>query len=381
MKSNLIHLMLLLPLPALILFLEKRIRVIRWLSPIVVCYIIGIVVGNMPFVSFDHTFLRLIAELSVCLATPMLLFSCDFLKWLHHSKNSLISFSLGTIAVVIVSFLAFLIFNEHVVDGWKVAGMTVGLYTGATVNLTAIGIALDVNEETFIVLNSADLLFGGIYFFFLITMGKRALGLFLPRFSGYHGKGSQDGGVPDPDPENTPIKKIIREISVSLGISSGILAVATGASYLILGKISSTIIILAITTCGIALSFNQRIRRLRFNYATGDYLLLIFALALGSLASYSDLVSGNLSLVLFCAVVVFGSVTLHLLASFFFGLDDDTVIITSAAVMYGPAFILPIAGAIRNREIVVAGLSLALLGNAFGTYLGIGLAYLLKYFF
>jgi uncharacterized membrane protein len=80
-------------------------------------------------------------------------------------------------------------------------------------------------------------------------------------------------------------------------------------------------------------------------------------------------------------VVVFGSVTLHLLASFFFGLDDDTVIITSAAVMYGPAFILPIAGAIRNREIVVAGLSLALLGNAFGTYLGIGLAYLLKYFF
>jgi uncharacterized membrane protein len=99
------------------------------------------------------------------------------------------------------------------------------------------------------------------------------------------------------------------------------------------------------------------------------------------MASYTELVTGNLYLVLFVAIVVFGSVMLHLLFSYFFRLEDDTVIITSAAVIFGPAFILPVAGAIKNREVIVAGLSLALLGNALGTYLGIGLAYLLNYLF
>jgi uncharacterized membrane protein len=63
-----------------------------------------------------------------------------------------------------------------------------------------------------------------------------------------------------------------------------------------------------------------------------------------------------------------------------FRIDIDTTIITSAAALYGPAFIGPVAEGIRNREVVVSGLSLALLGNAFGTYLGIAVAYLLLSF-
>jgi uncharacterized membrane protein len=377
----LIHIVMLLLLPALIIYSAKKVRIIRWLSPIVVCYIIGIVAGNLPFVSLDRELLRTLAEVSVCLATPMLLFSCDFMKWLKNSRNTFLSFFLGTVAVVIVAVLAFLIFNGSILDGWKVAGMTVGLYTGATVNLTAIGIALDVNEETFIVLNSADLLFGGIYFFFLITIGKKVMGLFLPRFKGYNG--GQEQGL---SAQNIPVLKITRakaviQVLISLLISFGILAVALGLSFLLTGKMASTLIILIITTLGIAFSFNKKISTLRFNYETGDYLLLMFALALGGMASVSELMTGNLPLVLFCALVVFGSVLLHLAASFFFRLDDDTVIITSAAVLYGPAFILPVADAIKNREVIVAGLSMALLGNAFGTYLGIALAYSLKYLF
>ena len=381
MLPTVIHILVLLLLPALVIRLARRVRVICWLSPIVVCYILGIIAGNLPFLSLDRELLRTVAEVSVCLATPMLLFSCDFMKWLKNSRNTFLSFFIGTVAVVLVSFLAFLLFNGSLFEGWKVAGMTVGLYTGATVNLTAIGIALDVNEETFIVLNSADLLFGGIYFFFLITLGKKVLGLFLPRFQGYiadPGEAALPEDAPKPAP-GTPWA--ISQVLISLGISLAILALAVGLSYLLTGKMASTLIILVITTLGIVFSFNKRISRLRFNYETGDYLLMMFALALGGLASVSELVTGNLPLVLFCAMVVFGSVLLHLLASYFFRLDDDTVIITSAAVLYGPAFILPIADAIRNREVILAGLSMALLGNAFGTYLGIALAYTLHHLF
>lgn len=381
MLLTVIYILTLLLLPALVNYLSTRVKLIKWLSPIVVCYIIGIIVGNLPWVTLDHGLLRMVAELTVCLATPMLLFSCDFLKWLKNSRSTFISFSLGTVAVVIIAFLAFLIFNDSVLEGWKVAGMTVGLYTGATVNLTAIGIALDASEETFIVLNSADLLFGGIYFFFLMIAGKKVLGLFLPKFKGYPLNESAPVTRSDISSPASAKRTAATEILVSLLISVAILGSAAGLSILIAGEISSTLVILVITTLGITLSFNKKISKLRYNYMTGDYLLLMFALALGGMASVTELVTGNLPLVLFCAMVVFGSVLLHLLASFLFQLDDDTVIITSAAVLYGPAFILPVANAIRNREVIVAGLSMALLGNAFGTYLGIALAYSLKHLF
>jgi uncharacterized membrane protein len=376
-----LHITVLLLLPALVLYLQERVRLIRWLSPIVVCYIIGIVAGNLSFVTLDNKLLRTVAEVSVCLATPMLLFSCDFLKWLRNSRTSFLSFFLGMLAVVIVSCIAFIVFRDRINEAWKVAGMAVGLYTGATVNLTAIGIALDADEKTFIVMNSADLLFGGIYFLFLITLGKKTIGLFLPGFKGYNGHIDSADGNKEPELK-TPLKKrATAEIALSLAISTAILAFAFGLSMLFSKEASSTLIILVITTCGIILSFNKKINRLKYNYETGDYLLLMFALALGGMASYAELVSGNLPLVLFVASVVFGSVVLHLLLAYFFRLEDDTVIITSAAVIFGPAFILPVAGAIKNREVIVAGLSLALLGNALGTYLGIGLAYLLNYLF
>lgn len=382
MLTSIIALLLILILPALILYLKERVKIIKWMSPIVVCYIIGIIAGNLPFLHLDSPTLRNVAEVSVCLATPMLLFSCDFMKWLRNSRNTIISFLLGTIAVVFCSTIAFLLFKDQISEGAKVAGMTVGLYTGATVNLTAIGVALQVAQETFIVMNSADLLFGGLYFLFLITVGKKVFGLILPAYIKEEGKNI---GVTAENeialPLQFSLKSNIAEALKSVAIAIPIVLVTVGLSLLVLHRMHPTVIILGITTLGIVFSFNKKISRLRFNYEAGNYLLLMFSLALGALANYTRLVTGNLPIVMFVALVVFSSVFLHVLMAYFFKLHDDTVIITSAAVIFGPAFILPIADAIKNREVIVAGLSMALLGNAFGTYLGISLAYTLDYFF
>jgi uncharacterized membrane protein len=379
--ATILLLVIILLLPALVLLLRDRLKIIRWLSPIVVCYILGMIAGNVPFYKPDNEILRTAAAVSVCLATPMLLFSCNFVRWVRNSRNTFISFFAGTVAVVAISSLAFFIFRDQVDECWKVAGMTVGLYTGATVNLTAIGVALNVGEETFIVLNSSDLIFGGLYFFFLITAGKKVLGKFLPA---YQQNGTEDAIEEPVEGQRKPADKkrvVIADVLKSLAVSISIFGASAGISLLAFGRIEETLIILLITTLGIAFSFHKKINRLRHGYEAGDYLLLVFAVAIGALARYSELVTDNLPIVIFCAIVVFGSVLLHLLISYFFRLEDDTVMITSAAVLFGPAFILPVAQAVRNRQVIVAGLSMALLGNAFGTYLGIALAYFLKNFF
>ena len=78
----------------------------------------------------------------------------------------------------------------------------------------------------------------------------------------------------------------------------------------------------------------------------------------------------------YCAFVMVGSILLHYLLAFFFRIDRDTTIITSTAAIYGPAFVGPIAEVLKNRAVVISGLTTGLVGYAVGNYLGLGLAYL-----
>lgn len=96
------------------------------------------------------------------------------------------------------------------------------------------------------------------------------------------------------------------------------------------------------------------------------------------MADLNELVNKSSTLFFYCTYVMFGAILLHFIFAAFFRIDRDTVIITSAAAIYGPAFIGPIANSIKNKEIIVAGITMGLIGYAIGNYLGIGIAMLLK---
>jgi hypothetical protein len=191
MINTILQLVYILLFPALALYLGKQTRIIKWLSPIVLCYLTGVIVGNISYFNIHRDFMTIAAEVSVGIAIPALLFSCNFIGWIKHSKNTFISFFLALLAVVLVSSACFFIFRNQIHESWKVAGMMIGVYTGGTANMTAIGIAVGVEEETFILLNSADLIFSGIYFLFLLTLGKKIFGFFLPAFKGFNSDKSQ----------------------------------------------------------------------------------------------------------------------------------------------------------------------------------------------
>jgi len=46
--------------------------------------------------------------------------------------------------------------------------------------------------------------------------------------------------------------------------------------------------------------------------------------------------------------------------------------------VFGPAFVPTVATALKNRAIIVSGLTTGVVGYAIGNYAGIALAYLLK---
>ena len=270
--------------------------------------------------------------------------------------------------------IAFTIFRDQLSQPGAVAGMMIGVYTGGTPNMSAIGVALGVEEETFVLLNSADIVFSGIYFIFLLTIGKRILNLFLPSYKNKWNNNPTEAGKVQANKDSGTLREVISGLALSLLI----VALALGLSLLITGKVSEPLVILGISTFAIAASFQQKIRRLPYTFSSANYLLLVFALAMGSMADFSELLSASTTLFFFCGFVVSGSVLLHFLLAFIFRIDRDTVIIASTAAIFGPAFIGPVANAIGNRDIIAIGITLGLIGYAIGNYLGLGIALLLN---
>tara|TARA_B100001971_G_scaffold111191_1_gene102104 strand:- start:45358 stop:46485 length:1128 start_codon:yes stop_codon:yes gene_type:complete len=353
-------------------------KAIDTLSPVVCCYVLGVFLGNLPFLNLNSSLANEFAEISVPLAIPLLLLSTDLIKWSRLARKTVLSFVFILLSVMLVSFVTSFFFKDIIADHWKVAGMLVGVYTGGTPNMTAIGKSLEVTNEVFLLMNGADLILGGLYLLFILSIGHRLMGKVLIPFK--KGKGESDEYELDEEFLKLNLLPKIKRIFLFLGIALLALGISAGLAFLFLGSLHPAVIILGITTIGIGISFKKSIRELKGSYEVGEFLLLIFCVAVGSMANIQNLANSSMDYLLFAGIVMIGSIILHLILCIIFKIDKDTAIITSVAGVFGPPFVAPMAEALGNREIIISGLTSGLVGYALGNYLGIGLAYLVQSF-
>ncbi len=66
--------------PAAVLVASKRFRILGFIGSTVLCYLTGILLGNLPFVPLNKALSTSIAQVAVPLAIPLLLFSTDFVR-------------------------------------------------------------------------------------------------------------------------------------------------------------------------------------------------------------------------------------------------------------------------------------------------------------
>ncbi len=352
--------------PALARWGAKRFKPLEFLGPIVLCYLFGIAIGNV--FSVDTNLATTVTEATVVLAIPLLLFTTDFKAWLKIARPAVVSFALATIAVVISSTIA--TFVVTIAHNWQMAGMTVGVYTGGTPNMSAVGLALEVPDETFVLMNGADVILSGVYLLFLLSIAQRVLATFLPAFDA-----SRFGTTEINEVQVAPTAK---DVIVSILLSIAASAVAVGLIFLFAPDLPIALVILSITTIGVLASFVPRVRTQPGTFETGEFLLLIFAVAIGTLANVRQLAGAFGGVFLFVAIALIGAILIHYLLAALFRLDTDTVLITSTAAVFGPAFVPTVATALKNRAIIVSGLTTGVVGYAIGNYAGIALAYLLK---
>lgn len=381
MVTHLILILFFLLAPAGILYLCQKVPFLSKIGAIVLAYLIGFGIGNMGMIDSSYSNIQqTLSEVMVMLAIPLLLFSLRIRSWIKVSGKTFLALLLGLLALMVMIASGYRLFGDQVPEGWKVAGMLTGVYSGGTPNLASIKEALQVTDDTYILTHTYDIVLSTAYLFFLITLGKVLFRRFLPRFRSPEKSKTGEDGLQSIAEDYTGIFKsrIIVPLLGAVGISVLILASGFGLSTIVPKDYSTVVAILSITTFGILLSLVPAVSRIQKSFETGMYFILVFSLVVASMADFSKFNIESLNLLLYVGYTVFGTLLLHVLLAKLFKIDADTTMITSVSMIFSPPFVPLVAGALKNKEIILSGLITGLIGYAIGNYLGITIAFLLK---
>ncbi len=319
----------------------------------------------------------------VPLAFPLLLFSLNMRRWIRFAKDGFVSMALALVSVIIVIISGFFIFRNVVPDSWKVAGMLVGIYTGGTPNLVSLKVALGVNPNLFVMTSTYDMLMGAITLIFFITSGPRIFRSILPPFRHYGDNKDVDKAVAETESFEDYSGMLKKEKFIpllkALGLAILIFIGSFGISLLLPGISQMVVVILSITTFAIIASLVKRINRIDKTFQLGMYFILVFSFVVASMADLSIIFSIKfLGLFVYVFFAYFGSLLLHLLLSKIFRVNADDYLITTTAFVFSPPFVPVVAGALKNKDIIITGITVGIIGYVIGNYMGVALGFFLK---
>jgi len=370
--------------PVLIIHLDKKYTLVNRIGTVVICYGIGLLIGNIGILPDDIAdFQESIYSICVILAIPLLLFSLDIRKWISMAGKTMLSLVLGIASVIIMVILGYFLFRDVIPDIWKVSGVLVGFYSGGAPNAAAISLALDMESEIFILTQTYDLVVGAFTLLFLMTLAQRFFLLFMRPYKqtdqeevgdtrdSYHDKYESYDSIFS--------RRIFLPLLAAVGLSILILGISAGISQLFFKELNTALLILGITTLGIAASFIPRVKQIEKSFQGGIYLILVFCLVFASMADISMFSMESMPLLVYILLAVPGALLLHGILSKIFKVDVDNFLIISVALSMSPPFVPVVATSLKNREIILPGLIIGLVGYALGNYIGILVGKLIQF--
>lgn len=372
-------------IPALIVFACQKFSLLDKAGVVVLSFGLGIAIAagldlSLFFETDTITAVQKdVSEISIAIALPLLLFSINVKTALNMAGDTLKGMGLALLSVMVISIIGAIIFNDQVADVWQVAGMSVGAYTGGGPNMAAIKSAIDGKESIFITMVTYDILFSAMYLIFVMTVGQKLFGLFLNK---YQPKNNDETEIDYAGMEHMAdetahgYKKLLNvklapQTLASILTSGVVVGLALFVASLVPETYKSTTTIVGITSLGLAASFIPQVRNLANSFQLGMYLILVFCFTMGTMTDTSIFTDIDLGLASYITFILVGSLIMQALLCKLFKIDTDTFLITSSAAIMSVPFIPVIAGALKNREILLPGFAAAIIGYAVGNYLGI----------
>lgn len=379
MLGNILLLIFYFTAPAGILFICRKTKAFHKIGPVLTLYLLGVIVANIgifPTEAVAHDklmkFQNSISEVLVPLALPMMLFGCNFKRF--SLGKSMGAFALGVLSVAAFVLVGYFVFQNQLGEEGAIMGAALtGQYLGGAANLAAIKQMLGLSTENFVILSTCNLIVSFFYLMFLMGGGVKLARIIVG------GRGNKEQNVNlEEYTEDNPYRdfgkkksliqlgKILLASVIVMGISVYIGTLCGGGS-----GISMIALILSITTLSLLLTSWKEVRSWDKSYDAGMYLIYVFCLVMATMADLSTINwSQSLYILIFQAVIIFGSLALIVLLAKLFRIDADTAVITSNTLINSPICVPMIAATMRNKDVIVTGITNGLAGYAVGNYIG-----------
>ena len=379
MIGNILLLLFYLIAPAGILFICRKTKLFNKIGPVLTLYLLGVIVANIGIFPTEEAaydklfgFMESFSGVLIPLALPMILFGCNFKKF--SLGKSVKAFVAGAFSVVAFVAIGYIFFRKNLGDEGTIMGASLtGQYLGGAANLAAIKQMLGLSSENFIILTTCNLIVSFFYLMFLMGGGVKLARIIV----GKRGRKEQNVKVEEYTEEN-PYKdfgkkesllqlgKVLLGSIVVMGIS-----VYVGKLFGKDGGISMVALILSITTLSLLLTSWKEVRTWDKSYDAGMYIIYVFCLVMATMADLSKINwSQSLYILIYQAVIIFGSLFLTILLARLFRIDADDAVITSDTLINSPLCVPMIAATMKNKDVIMTGIANGLLGYAVGNYIG-----------
>ncbi|MDN9539253.1 DUF819 family protein [Clostridioides difficile] len=359
-------------------FYLQRYKAIKSLGPALTIIIMGIILSNLKVVPVSTELYGTISTYAIPISMTIMLMSVDLKEMTKLSREPLIAIFVAVLTVSIMAFLFGLVFAEKISEGWKVAGMFVGTYTGGSANLTAIGTGLNVSRQTLAAANAADYVIGVptlIFMFALPAILKNSKK--FKKLWPYHVEESE---LEDCQNEEFMESKewSIKDIAWMLAIGFVVTEVSTILAGYFNSSFSSATRILLVTTISIIIAQLKPVKKLKGNLDLGLFVALFFLCTIGFSVDIKEFLGSTFTITLYCFSIIFASFVFHLGITRLLKIKYQYVILSIVgAIADGPTSALVAASAKWNSLVSVA-VVMGVIGGVLGNYAGISVAYAIK---
>ena len=371
--------------PALAIWLCRRVALLEKLGPIMLLYAFGIILGNIPWKPAEMPLMQELAtSATIPLAIPMMLFGCHFT--LKEASTQLKVCISGFLSVFIAIVVGYLLYGKHISEGAEIGGIMSVMYTGGMLNAAALQSIFRMEEQSYIIMCSYDVVISFLYLVFLVSVGYKL-------FRKLYGERTTTNLSSE---ERMELEKQIaeqkrnpyaglwsrsgmKELGKIVGITLLVVGISAAATLPFPDEWFMVIFILMLSTLGVACSFIKPIRKLERSFDIGMYLIYIFSIAMASMADFSELnLAEGVNQILFLCIAVFGSTLLHALFCRIMRVKADAMVASSVAFINSPPFVPMMVVAMKNKSVLIVGLGAGIIGYAAGNYFGVVMAKLLE---
>ena len=371
-------------IPLLVMIAARKWPVIEKISPMVILYVIGLVVGNVGIVGETaKSVCTSVSNVAVLLSIPLMLLGCDFRNW--STGTVLKVFLTGLFSILAVTVAGFFLFRGQAVkaglgvtDFARVSAAMTGIYTGGIPNFAPVAKAVDLPEHLFLLVSGYDIVVTSIYLIFIVAFGRPIVRRLFKKKTESPTLSDDAHDTAESLTDTKTFWQKAGNRAAGIGVAALLVAAAYGFSLLLPIENNTAVIIITLTTLALLLSFWKPVKRLEGTFNVGLYFVYVFCLAIATMVNVHDLeFSKHLYILYYIAFAVFGSLVLQFLFARIFRIDGDLTLAASISLINSPPFVPMVAAVLHDKSVILPGIAIGLLGYAVGNYLGIGIFMLL----